>query len=132
MRNNLLTLKEELVNKAFDIALVRLKEFGATEKYHSYLLKRIKDAVKGLGQKRLIIQVNAKDKAWLTHEIDSLSKKLSCEFKLLDETGDFIGGLKAQTLDGKLTFDGTIDNKLNELKPLLRVELAKIMFKEET
>jgi vacuolar-type H+-ATPase subunit E/Vma4 len=51
---------------------------------------------------------------------------------LLDETGDFIGGPKAQTLDGKLTFDGTIDNKLNELKPLLRVELAKIMFKEET
>ena len=72
MRNNLLMLKEELVNTAFDNALVRLKEFGATEKYHSYLLKRMRDAVKGLGQKRLIIQVNAKDKAWLTQEIDSL------------------------------------------------------------
>jgi V/A-type H+-transporting ATPase subunit E len=132
MRNNLLMLKEELVNTAFDNALVRLKEFGSTEKYHSYLLKRMRDAVKGLGQKRLIIQVNAKDKARLTQEIDSLSKKLSCEFKLLDETGDFIGGIKAQTLDGKLSFDGTIDNKLNELKPQLRMELAKIMFKEET
>lgn len=134
IRNSLLTAKEELVNAAFDKAFVRLKEFTASEKYKSYLLKRIKDATKELGEneKSLAIQVNAKDKAWLTQETDRLSKKFRCEIKLQDETGDFIGGFKAQTVDGKLTFDGTIDNKLDELKPQLRVELAKIMFKEET
>jgi vacuolar-type H+-ATPase subunit E/Vma4 len=88
---------------------------------------------KQLEQKSLVIQVNAKDKEWLTQEeLDRISQKLNCELKLLDETGDFIGGFKTQTVDGKLTYDSTIDNKLSELKPQLRVELAKIMFKEET
>lgn len=133
MRNCLLQAKEEMVDAAFDKALVRLKEFVATEKYQRYLLKLIKEVAKGLGQKSLVIQVNAKDKTWLTQEeLDRLSKKLNCELKILDETEDFIGGFKTQTYDGKITYDSTIDNKLNELKPQLRAELAKIMFKEET
>ncbi len=132
MRNYLLLAKEELVDAAFEKALVKLKEFASSEEYQRYLLKLIKEVAKGLGQKSLVIQVNAKDKAWLTQEeLDRLSKKVNCELKLQDETEDFIGGFKTQTADGKITFDSTIDNKLHELKPQLRVELAKIMFKEE-
>jgi V/A-type H+/Na+-transporting ATPase subunit E len=132
MRNYLLEAKEELVDAAFEKALVRLKEFAATKDYQRYLLKLIKEVATGLGQKSLVIQVNARDKAWLTQEeLNHVSKRLNCELKLLDETEDFIGGFKTQTADGKITFDSTIDNKLNELKPQLRVELAKIMFKEE-
>ena len=133
MRNLLLQAKEELVDAAFEKALARLKEYAASKEYHRYLLKLIREVAKALGQKSLFIQVNAKDKEWLTQEeLDRISQKLNCELKLLDETGDFIGGFKTQTVDGKLTYDGTIDNKLSELKPQLRVELAKIMFKEET
>jgi V/A-type H+-transporting ATPase subunit E len=133
MRNCLLQAKEELVGAAFDKALVRLREYVETEEYHRYLLKLIREVAKQLNQKSLFIQVNAKDKAWVTQDsLKGLSKKLNCELKVLDETGDFIGGFKTQTADGKIMYDSTIDNKLNELKPLLRVELAKIMFKEET
>ena len=60
MRNYLLQAKEELVNAAFDKALVRLKEFVATEEYRRYLLKLIREVAKVLGQKSLVIQVNAK------------------------------------------------------------------------
>jgi vacuolar-type H+-ATPase subunit E/Vma4 len=102
-----------------------------TEEYRRYLLKLIKEVAKGLGQKSLAIQFNTKDKSWLTQEeLDRLSKKLNCELKILEETEDFIGGFKTQSIDGKITYDSTIDNKLNELKPELRVELAKMMFKE--
>jgi len=112
--------------------LAKLKEYVDSEDYHKYLLKLIREVAKELGQKILILQVNAKDKAWLTEaELSRLTKKLDCELKLQEETGDFIGGFKTQTADGKITFDSTIDNKFNELKPQLRVELAKIMFKEE-
>ena len=133
MRNLLLQAKEELVDAAFGKALARLKEYAASEEYHRYLLKLIREVAKALDQKSLFIQVNANDKEWLTQEdLDHISKKLNCELKLLDETGDFIGGFKTQTVDGKLTYDSTIDNKLSELKPQLRVELARIMFEEET
>ena len=57
-----------------------------------------------------------------------LSKKSHCELTLSDETGDYIGGCIIQTADGKIIYDITIDNRLQELKPVLRVKVAKILF----
>jgi vacuolar-type H+-ATPase subunit E/Vma4 len=42
-----------------------------------------------------------------------------------------MGGCVIQTGDGKVTYDSTIDNRLKELKPNLRVEVAKILFEKE-
>ena len=39
MRNRLLQTKEDLVDAAFEKALVELKNFVETEEYHDYLLK---------------------------------------------------------------------------------------------
>ena len=133
IRNRLLRKKEALVDIAFEKALIRLKDFVTKEEYQSYLLQLIQGVAKNIGQKNLVIQVNSKDKAWLTQDIlNSACKKLRCELKLLDQTGDYIGGFKMQTADGKIMFDSTIDNTLKELKPVLRVEIAKIMFGKET
>ena len=63
--------------------------------------------------------------------LNRLSKKLHCELKISDQTEDFIGGCKIQTADGKINYDSTIDNRLKELKPTLRVEVAKILFEKE-
>lgn len=132
IRNRLLQTKEGLVETAFDKALVKLKGFVTTEEYHDYLLNLIKEVAKNIGPKNLVIQVNAKDKGWLTQDmLDRLSKKLHFELKLSEQTEDFIGGCKIQTLDGKITYDNTIDNRLKELKPTLRVEVAKILFEKE-
>ena len=87
---------------------------------------------KRISQKNLVVQVNAKDKTWLTQEtLNSLTKKQDLELKLSEKTEDFIGGCKIQTVDGKITYDSTIDNRLQELKPALRVEVAKILFGKE-
>ncbi len=132
MRNHLLQTKEGLVEAAFDIALEKLKDFVTTEEYHTYLLNLIKEVAKNVGQKSLIVQVNAKDKAWLTQEaLDRLSEKQHIELTLSVQTEDFIGGCKIQTLDGKISNDNTIDNRLKELKPTLRVEVARILFEKE-
>lgn len=129
MRNRLLRTKEELVDAAFDKALVKLKDFVTTKEYQPYLLKLIEKVVKELGQKDIVIQVNAKDLTWVTQDVfDRLSKKLHTQIKLSDQVEDFIGGFKIQTADAKIAYDSTIDNKLKELKPVLRVEMAKIMF----
>ena len=132
IRNRLLQTKEVLVEDAFDKALIKLKDFVTTEEYHSYLLNLIKDVAKNIGQKSLVVLVNAKDKAWLTQDmLDRVSKKVHVELKLSEQTEDFIGGCKIQTLDGKITNDNTIDYRLKELKPTLRVEVAKILFEKE-
>ena len=132
MRNRLLQSKEELVDIAFSKALARIKEFAATKEYHRYLLKLIEEATKRICQKKLALQVNAKDKAWLTQDtLNRLSKRLNCELTLLDQTEDYIGGFKIQTVDGKITYDSTLDNRLGELRSVLRVEVAKILFGKE-
>ncbi len=132
IRNRLLQAKEDLIDEAFDKALAKLKDFTTTNNYPDYLLKLIEQVARRIGQKDLVIQVNAKDKSLLTTEVlNRLSKHLHCELTLSEETPEFIGGCKLQTADGIITFDGTIDNRLQELKPTLRVEVAKILFEGE-
>jgi len=132
VRNRLLQKKEELVDAAFEKALGKLTAFVETEQYHIYLLKLIGKAAKRIGSKNLILHVNAKDKAWLTQDnLNRLSKKLHLELVLSDQTEDCIGGCRIQTADGKITNDSTIDNRLQELKPTLRTEVAKILFGKE-
>ncbi len=132
MRNRLLRSKEELVDIAFDKAFAKIKDFATTPEYHRYLLKQIEAAAKRIDQKKLTLQVNTKDKAWLTQDtLNRLAKKLNCELRLLDQTEEYIGGFKIRTVDGKITYDSTLDNRLRELKPVLRVEVAKILFGKE-
>jgi V/A-type H+/Na+-transporting ATPase subunit E len=131
IRNILLQTKEDLVDAAFKEAVVKLKNFVTTKEYHSYILKLIEDVSKKIGQKILTIEVNAKDKDWLTQDVlNSLSKKIHFELTLSEKTIDLIGGCIMQTEDGKIICDVSIDNRLQEIKSFLRIEVAKILFVE--
>ncbi len=132
MRNYLLQTKENLVDEAFQKALFRLGQFVKTEEYHNYLPKLIEKIAKKIGQKNLKVQVNKSDQNLLTDEImKRLSNKLNVELNLSEQAGNFIGGCIIQTADGKIIYDSTIDSRLRELKPTLRVEVAKILFGTE-
>jgi V/A-type H+-transporting ATPase subunit E len=132
IRNRLLETKKKLVDAVFVKALGKLEEFVTTNEYHAYLLKLMEEMAVRVTQKNLVVHVNGKDKTWLNKKIlNRISKKTSRQLKLSDETEDCIGGCKIQTLDGKITYDNTIDNRLRELRPTLRGEVAKILFGEE-
>ncbi len=131
MRNRLLQTKEDVVDQAFEKAYVEIKNFAATEDYNDYLIKLIENSVEKMGKTDIVIQVNDKDYNWLTENLlKRLSKKWHQEIKLSDKTEDYLGGCIIQTADGKVIYDVTLDNRLKELKPILRVELAKILFGE--
>jgi V/A-type H+-transporting ATPase subunit E len=132
MRNRLLTAKEEMVNEAFQKALDMLMEFVKTQKYQTYLLGQIEVYSQKIGSKNLVVQVNAQDKTWLTPElISQLSKKLNLNLQLSNDSISCIGGCIIQTGDGKMVWDNTLDHRIEELKPALRVEVAKILFAKE-
>ncbi len=131
VRNRLLQAKEDLVDAAFEKALVKLKSYVKTEEYHTYLLKLIEEIAKKMDQKVLVVEVNSKDKGWLTLDmLKHASKKTHTELKLSEQTEDYIGGCKVQTEDGKIVFDATLDNRPTELKPELRAAIAKTLFAE--
>ena len=132
MRNHLLQIKEDLVDGAFEKALVKLKNFVKTKEYRSYLLKLIVDTAKKIGKKDLVIQVNAKDKRWLTPDkLKSLTMKAHCDFLISEKTADILGGCIIQSADFKIIYNNTLDNRLQEFKPILRIEIAKMLFGDE-
>jgi len=131
-RNRILHTKEELVDAAFQSAIAKLRDFTDTQQYRDFLVRTIQSLATKIGAKTLIIEVNTRDKTWLNQNtLNSISKKLDLELKLSDKTGTFIGGVKFSTEDNKVSYDGTIDNRLDQLKPVLRVEAAKILFEKE-
>lgn len=130
-RSQLLETKQLLVNQAFDEALNKLNEFVKTDDYHQYLFDLIEKATKRIRSKKLIVHVNANDKSWLTQNLDALCRRLRLELQLSNQIENCIGGCKIETIDGRVIYDETFDNRLEELKPELRVEVAKILFGEE-
>jgi V/A-type H+-transporting ATPase subunit E len=132
VRNRLLRAKEELVNAAFDEALIRLNEFVQTESYHNHLLKLIQEAVKEIDSDTLVIYVNSKDREWLlNNNLDKLSGKLRVKLILTDETENCIGGCILKTPDGKMSYDNTFESRLQLLRPLLRIRVAEMLFGKE-
>jgi len=132
MKHRVLQKKEEMVEKVFEKALVKLKEYVQTAEYNNYLLGLIQQSAERVGSKSLIVYVNAKDKAWLSQgNLKRLSTKLRVNLTLGDKTEECMGGCKVQSSDGRMIYDNTLENRLEQLRPALRHEVARILFGEE-
>jgi V/A-type H+/Na+-transporting ATPase subunit E len=132
MRNRLLQTREDLVHVAFAKASEKLKDFAGTPEYHTLLLRLIDESAREIGAKTIVVHVNAADKDWLSQEIlNRLGKQMKINFELAEETLDCVGGCRLQTKDEKTVYDNTLENRLQQLKPSLRLDMAKILFSEE-
>jgi len=131
MRTRTLQVKEELVNEAFQRALTRLKEFTQTEGYHACLLKLIQEASERVNSKDLVVYVNPRDRRWLLNVgLDELCKRFNKRLKLADETISCLGGCIIRSPDGRLSYDNTLEKRLERLRDILRVQVARILFGE--
>lgn len=131
LRNQLLASKEALVDEAFSKATQALKAYVETDEYPPYLLKLLSSIAQRMEQPVLVVEVNAKDQAILTPDaLNKAGKKAKTELRLSGQTLNVLGGCRVQTEDGKIVYDGTLDNRLQELKPELRAQIAKSLFGE--
>jgi V/A-type H+-transporting ATPase subunit E len=129
IRNKWLQVKENYINDVFDKALARIKQFVESDSYSSYLLEFIEETVKKIDSDQLVVFVNSKDRKMLENgSFKDLSKKMNKKLKLADETVDCLGGCIVKTQDMRLQYDDTFENRLQVLRPNLRIELAKILF----
>jgi V/A-type H+-transporting ATPase subunit E len=131
-RNLLLQVKETMIEAAYRTALEQMRLFTQTELYHNYLLKSVQEAAEKVESKQVTIQVNASDKTWLKTKTKELSEKLGVDLTLSRETGQWMGGCKAQSQDQTRIYDNTIETRLQQLWPELRIEVAKLLFTEVT
>lgn len=117
-RNKQLMLVEESVDKVFSKALDQISNTDRSGDYSNLIKSMLNEATKILGTTEVQVLTNTKDK-------DIVQSALS-EFPgaQLSDTIDCLGGVKVKSKDGTMTFDNTIDAKVQRLKPLIRKEIA--------
>jgi len=118
-RNKQLIALEEAVDKVFSTALDQITNADRSGDYSNLIKTLIEEATKILGTSEISISTNAKDKDVVQSALSQFSGA-----ELSSETIDCIGGIKVKSKDGAMTFDNTIDARIERLKPLIRKEIA--------
>jgi len=118
-RNKQLMALEEAVDKVFSTALDQITNADRSGDYSNLIKTLIEEATKILGTSEISISTNAKDKDVVQSTLSQFSGA-----ELSSETIDCIGGIKVKSKDGAMTFDNTIDARIERLKPLIRKEIA--------
>lgn len=118
-RNKQLVLIEESVDKAFAKAVDQIKNTERNDDYSKLINTLLDESVKILGTSDITVLCNDGDKPVVQSSLSRLSGA-----ELSPETVDCMGGIQAKSKDGSMTFDNTLDARLDRLKPLIRKEIA--------
>ena len=118
-RNKQLMLLEEAVDKVFSTALDQIANTEKNEDYSNLIKLLLEESKQILGTSELVVYTNSKDKD-VVHPI--LEQFPGSE--LSPETIECLGGVTVKSKDGAMTFDNTIDARIDRLKPLIRKEIA--------
>ena len=118
-RNKQLTTVEESIDKVFTKALDKITNADRSGDYSNLIKSLLDESTKNLGTTEIIVFTNSKDKEVVQSALPQYPGA-----ELSSETIDCLGGVKVKSKDGAMTFDNTIDAKIERLKPLIRKDIA--------
>ena len=118
-RNKQLIALEEGVDKVFSKALDQITNADRDGNYSNLIKSLLDESTKILGTTEVTVFTNSKDRDTVQSVLSQFSGS-----ELSSETIDCIGGVIIKSKDGTMTFDNTLDAKIERLKPLIRKEIA--------
>ncbi|MEJ2259083.1 MAG: V-type ATP synthase subunit E family protein [Nitrosopumilaceae archaeon] len=118
-RNKQLTTIEESIAKVFAKALDEIANTERSGDYSNLIKSLLDESTKILGTTEIVVSTNTKDKEIVQ---SMLSQYPGSE--LSPEPITCLGGVKIKSKDGSMTFDNTVDAKIERLKPLIRKDIA--------
>jgi len=118
-RNKQLLALEEAVDRVFSSALEQIANADRSGDYSNLVKTLINEAIQILGTSDVTIFTNTKDKDVVQSTISQFSGA-----ELSSETIECLGGIKVKSKDGTMTFDNTIDARIERLKHLILIEFA--------
>lgn len=119
-RNKQLKMVDDSVQNVFDKAIEKIKTIKRDDKYSKLINTLLKEATETLGTKDVTVYTNSTDKKI----VNSLLSKFSGA-ELASETIECLGGIEIKSKDGSMSFNNTIDARLDRMKPLIRKEIAR-------
>ena len=118
-RNKQLMALEGAVDRVFTSALEQIANADRSGDYSNLIKTLIEEATQILGTSEITVFTNTKDKDVVQSTISQFSGA-----ELSSETIECLGGIKVKSKDGAMTFDNTIDARIERLKPLIRKDIA--------
>ena len=102
------------------------QELSGSSSDENYLLSLIREAIDGLGADKSRIYVSPKDVSMVRKFLER-DKELANKIMEVKED-NFLGGVIAEGIDGKLRIDNTYETRLEMLLPKLLPEISKELF----
>jgi V/A-type H+-transporting ATPase subunit E len=128
VRNKQLILIERAVSDTFEKAKTILASSNKENSYRILMTKILKDGVRMIDSEELIVECNKNDIKLIEKAIaDSFNTNNKVKVKVSDRPIDTIGGIRVKSADGSMTFDNTIDSRIERLKPLIRKNIAQML-----
>ena len=128
VRNKQLILIERAVNDTFEKAKTILASSNKENSYRILMTKILKDSVRMIDSEDLIVECNKNDIKLIEKAIaDSFNANNKIKVKLSARPINTIGGIRVKSADGSMTFDNTIDSRIERLKPLIRKNIAQML-----
>ena len=118
-RNKQLMILEEAVDKVFSKALEQIANADRSGDYSNLIKTLLTESTQVLGTSEIIVLTNTKDKDVVQSALSQFPGS-----ELSSETIDCLGGIIAKSKDGAMTFDNTINARIDRLKPLIRKGIA--------
>jgi Archaeal/vacuolar-type H+-ATPase subunit E len=128
-RNQELITIESAVNNAFEQARKKLASSGDKESYKSLMAGIIEESISSVGTGEVTVECNKGDAELVRKIIADLQQKKNSKIKInfSAQPADVIGGIRVKSGDGTMSFDNTIDSRIERLKPLIRKNIAQML-----
>jgi V/A-type H+/Na+-transporting ATPase subunit E len=127
-RNRQLVLIESAVNDTFEKAKTILASSNKENSYRLLMRKILKDSVMMIDSDQVIVECNKNDIELVEKAIsDSFNDNNKIKIKISDHSLNVIGGIRLTSADGSMTFDNTLDSRIERLKPLIRKNIAQML-----
>jgi V/A-type H+-transporting ATPase subunit E len=126
-RNNQLILVEDSVKTVFEMSKKRLLSVHKEPDYEKLMKQALLNSLNEIGKNDLIIECNKTDSGLVRKLVDSINKEKRTKMVVADKNINILGGIRATSSDGTLTYDDSIDSRIERLKPLIRKHIVQIL-----
>ena len=118
-RNKSLIIVQESADKVLEKAKEKISNMDRNSEYSTLITKLLTEATSALNTSDIIVFTNSKDKDVVQSAVSNISGA-----ELSNDAIDCMGGVKVTSKDGSMSFDNTIDARIELLKPLIRKDIA--------
>ena len=129
-RNQELLTIENAVNKAFEEAKKKLQASSGTDSYKDLLKQMVEESVSAIGGSNSVIIESNKNDAEIVRKVVSELRgngKMQQQAEVSDQHTDVLGGIRIKSSDGTMTYDNSLDSRIERLKPLIRKNIAQML-----